>query len=732
MSVRSVLIAEGCCALLALAPIASASETGQRIADRISPASYQHYLNDLLYTHDGNDREAFFGPDHDAARENIVAVLTGFGLDVQIESFTYSGYVCHNVVATQAGTAFPEACYIIGAHYDSAGTPGADDNASGVAGVMEVARVISQCHSDYTIKYIAFDTEEYGLLGSQAYVDAHPGDDIRGMISMDMIAHDNGSNSAFITGFAACGLIKNALGEALAAYGNGLGATFGTEVHARSDHGPFQAAGFQACLLIEAGFDYNPCYHTPCDSVDTTGYINHAFAVKMTRGVAGFLADNAAVRWPFDCADMSGCDAADHGGEDCNANGVWDLCDIACGASSDVNGNGVPDECDPHETWYVDATNIPGPGSGTQADPFCRIQDAINAASSDSGAFLEIVVTDGIYAGPGNKNLDLGGKPILLHSVGGAASCLIDCEDSGRGFYFHGGESGAARVIGFTIKNGRVGSDSEGGANGAGVYCAFSGAVMSDCVIGGNTAYSGGGVYCTGSNSRLTLINCTIAGNTAAGAAARGGGVYCYNNAKPTLINCVIIGNTAWGSTSSSGGGVCCYYFASPAIINCTISGNAADGTTAAGGALGCLYYSSPRLTNCILWDDWPQEISASSIPPGVSYCNIMGGWPGEGNIDSNPVFVDAINGDYHLRERSPCIDAGNNLAVPPDILTDIDGQPRVGRGRPLHIVVSPEDIPPPPPPVRVDMGADEFKLVLPEPEAVLRNRSAAAATGGQ
>jgi hypothetical protein len=146
---------------------------------------------------------------------------------------------------------------------------------------------------------------------------------------------------------------------------------------------------------------------------------------------------------------------------------------------------------------------------------------------------------------------------------------------------------------------------------------------------------------------------------------------------------------------------------------------------------LSCLYYSGVRLANCILWGDVPEEIFTSGSGPGASFCDIQGGWPGEGNINADPLFVDPINGDYRLQERSTCVDTGNNAAIPADIFTDIDGQPRVIRGRPLHIVLSPESIPPPPPPIRVDVGAHEFRLVLPEPEAILRDRSSPSGNRG-
>jgi parallel beta-helix repeat protein len=733
--------------LLAWIAPALASDIGHEVADQVSLASYQHYLDDLLYTHNGNNRNALTGPDKGPARANIVATLESFGLEVELEPFTYQGTTCYNVIATQLGTVYPDAYYVIGAHYDSKGNPGADDNASGVAGVLEIARILSAYESEYTIKYMAFDAEEYGLIGSDYYVDNHYYDDIRGMISMDMIAYNQSTRIAEVWGSTAYESFKLLLRDAILMYGNGLSVQLPTGGSGGSDHMPFADAGFQACLLIEDNPTWNPCYHKACDSVDTANYINYTYACDMTRSVAGFLADNALVSYPIDCQTGQGCELTIEHDQDCNANGVWDYCDIRCGTSEDANVNRIPDECEPHQTWYVNCANCPGPGSGSQADPFCKIQDAINAAASGVSIVVEIIVADGTYTGAGNKDLDFGGKGLTLRSANGPTNCVIDCQGSGRGFYFHSGETAAARVDGFTIRNGNVTSSSPGGAKGGGVYCSSASPTLVNCTIDANAVYGsdwasgGGGVFCYSSSPMLT--NCTITGNTACGSTyGRGGGVYCYSSS-PMLTNCTITGNTASGI--SSGGGVYCYYYSSPRLTNCTISGNTA-GVSSSGGGVYCYYYSSPRLTNCtitgntasgssfgygggvycsgssssprltnctisqnsatyrgggvycdssspmltnctisqnsatylgggvyctstsskpvisncILWADTPQEIYVYSGTPVVTYSDVQGGWTGTGNLNTDPLFVDAAGGDYHLAGNSPCIDAGN------------------------------------------------------------------------
>jgi hypothetical protein len=92
---------------------------------------------------------------------------------------------------------------------------------------------------------------------------------------------------------------------------------------------------------------------------------------------------------------------------------------------------------------------------------------------------------------------------------------------------------------------------------------------------------------------------------------------------------------------------------------------------------------------------------------PFVTYSDIEGGWEGEGNIDADPLFVDPDTSDYHLSAGAPCIDAGDNTALPKGVVTDLDGNPR--------FINDPctEDTGNGDPPV-ADMGAYEFQPPCP------------------
>ncbi len=326
------------------------------------------------------------------------------------------------------------------------------------------------------------------------------------------------------------------------------------------------------------------------------------------------------------------------------------------------------------------------PGELHVPEQYPAIQDAIDAALMPGDV---VILADSTYTGSRNKNLDFGGRAITVRSENGPDTCIIDCEGDGRGFIFQDGETADSIVDGLTIRNGHVAGD------GGGVYCLDSSPTISNCTISGNTTTAegytgyGGGIHCSSSNP--VIINCTITGNTAE---CSGGGVFCVNYSSPTIANCVISENTVT-YPKCSGGGVACQEYSVPLLVNCTISENMVQGpygsgggiycdtdgdptiincTIAAnrsggyGGGVFCGWHGNATITNCILWGDVPDEVSGS---PMIAYCNVEGGWEGQGNIAADPNF--AFPGDYHLMPGSPCIDAGCNCAVPEDF-ADLDG----------------------------------------------------------
>ena len=207
------------------------------------------------------------------------------------------------------------------------------------------------------------------------------------------------------------------------------------------------------------------------------------------------------------------------------------------------------------------------------------------------------------------------------------------------------------------------------GESGGGIYSHGSSPTVTNCTFDGNSAVhplgvgSGGGMANQSSSS--TVTNCTFSENMA----VSGGGMG-STDSSPTVTNCTFTGNTA----THQGGGMRNSNSSDPTVTNCTFSGNSAN---TGGGMFNSASSSTVTVTNCILWGDSPDEIVVSGDDPNVTFSNVEGGFPGTGNIDADPLFVDPDNGDLRLQAGSPCIDAGDNTAVPRGVLRDLDGNPR-------------------------------------------------------
>jgi parallel beta-helix repeat protein len=260
---------------------------------------------------------------------------------------------------------------------------------------------------------------------------------------------------------------------------------------------------------------------------------------------------------------------------------------------------------------------------------------------------------------------------------------------------------------GTVISHNEITCNSAGG--GGGIHCGRHGdPTIDNNIIEGNTANNGGGISCA-QYAYFTVTNNVISGNSATSA---GGGIYCPLESTPTIRSNTIIGNSA-----ADGGGIHCRNDAIPAIDSNTIKDNSADlgggiyfsdcaepnvrrncivGNSArydgggiylsstdpglAGNTLSenradlrgggiCCYDSSPTIVSSILWGDVApsgSEIYVATGAPKVRYCDLQAGWPGTGNIDADPLFVDPGAGDFHLQPVSPCIDAGSPNS-PPD-----------------------------------------------------------------
>jgi hypothetical protein len=235
---------------------------------------------------------------HDGARDLIQSSFSGLGLTTAENHFTYGGEDYYNVVGVLPGVTNPDNYLIIGAHFDSvSGSPGADDNASGVAGVMEAARVLSQYQFASSIMFVAFDREEQGLIGSKAMAQAWgsgfcSGCTLQGMISLDMIgfAYQDRHRIRIFTGVTGENSVSQGLGDALAYTDLELYPYITASAY--SDHYYFAAQGYPAALLIETYYSrpMNPYYHT---ADDVLANIDYEFGADVTRMAVGYVATDA-------------------------------------------------------------------------------------------------------------------------------------------------------------------------------------------------------------------------------------------------------------------------------------------------------------------------------------------------------------------------------------------------------------------------------------------------------
>jgi len=176
--------------------------------------------------------------------------------------------------------------------------------------------------------------------------------------------------------------------------------------------------------------------------------------------------------------------------------------------------------------------------------------------------------------------------------------------------------------------------------------------------------WEGGGIHCSESSPTITGNIITL--NTA----SIGGGINLYFSS-PVIANNTITRNTAYG-----GGGIYCDSASPPIVTNNTITSNGA----VMGGGIYC-DGTSPLITNTILWnnDGFPgSQIYVYHGDPVITCCVVKGGWPGTGNIDDDPLFLDPASDDYHIPFDSPCRSAGDrNAPGLPD--RDFEGDPRTG-----------------------------------------------------
>ncbi len=264
----------------------------------VSESGYQGYIQQLqnyLTRYSSTDN-------YDTAASWVETTFEGFGLDAELQYFDMGSYNCENVIAEMPGQVDSTKIVIVCGHLDSTSpqsttnAPGADDNASGSAVVVEAARIMSGYTFENTVRFICFGGEEQGLYGSAFYADeaGAAGEDIIAVINLDMVLYGppgqdicwvpyNTASTGLALAFdAICDTYVPAL-DVLTEYSPGT--TY-------SDHSSFWNQGYAAILGIEQEVFSNPYYHQTTDIL--ANYMSYfPFGTNCTKGAiaaAAYLA----------------------------------------------------------------------------------------------------------------------------------------------------------------------------------------------------------------------------------------------------------------------------------------------------------------------------------------------------------------------------------------------------------------------------------------------------------
>ena len=247
-----------------------------------------------------------------AAASYIHASLDDLGYQVHIQSFESEGMTVQNLEVRLPGTTQPEEIIVIGAHYDSVpGGPGANDNASGIAALLEIARLLDGKTHARSLRLVAFVNEEQPFsgseqMGSRVYAERsrQRGEQISAMISLETIGFytdqpasqhypfpfsyfypDTGNFIGFVGNLSSWRLVRQATGifRASTAFpSEGVAAPGWIAGVGWSDHASFWQAGYPAIMISDTAFFRYPHYHRETDTPEKLDYPSLA---RVTRGL---------------------------------------------------------------------------------------------------------------------------------------------------------------------------------------------------------------------------------------------------------------------------------------------------------------------------------------------------------------------------------------------------------------------------------------------------------------
>jgi Zn-dependent M28 family amino/carboxypeptidase len=286
------------------------------ILDKTANTQLVNALRQHVYklSHEVGDRSMFKFAQLEAAANYITKQLTSYGYKVEFQEYNVENKTVKNIIATKVGAKFPDKIIIIGAHYDTCGNPGADDNASGISAVLELAKLLANVQTDCTIKFIAFVNEEPPFfktqtMGSLVYAAKAKlqKENIQAVLILEMIGYfsnklnsqsypilfgpfypNRGNYLGVIGNFGSRKLVKKVVTifqqqtqfpiEGITTFGFVPGVDF-------SDHWSFWQVGYPAVMITDTGFYRNPNYHRSTDTYETLDYHSIAEIIQGLRSV---------------------------------------------------------------------------------------------------------------------------------------------------------------------------------------------------------------------------------------------------------------------------------------------------------------------------------------------------------------------------------------------------------------------------------------------------------------
>ncbi len=233
--------------------------------------------------------------------------------------------------------------------------------------------------------------------------------------------------------------------------------------------------------------------------------------------------------------------------------------------------------------------------------------------------------------------------------------------------------------------------------SGGAVDCGTGSVVIQGCTFVNNSAIDltgygsgSGGAICNNGDAAIT--DCVFDNNWTGTTSGMGGAIANFQG-EPLIANCLFV-----NCSSNLGGGVCFAKYNAGVLFNCTFCANSA----ASGAGVGLYHATTLTLVNTIIAFSTQGEAVAGTGAKSLFCCDLYGNaggdWVGDiggqlginGNISADPLFAGSSADDCHLTWNSPCRDSGDNHSLPPDLLEDFEGDPRIALGT-------------------VDIGADEY-----------------------